>query len=393
MFDVRSHPERLAPANGPIENRYPLGLLRPRGSCHVFARAPTAGAFRRKRFSSLTLPMTIFVRCVWAVCLSLCVFTGRAAESSRPVAIIFDTDMDSDCDDAAALAMLHALADRGEVRILATTVSSKHAWAVPCTDAINTYFGRPALPIGAPKGAGPREQGSKYAKQIAAEFPHDLRTTSEAPDATEIYRKVLAAEPDGSVVIVTVGDLTNLRYLIESKADAISPLDGIALVRKKVRQWVCMGSRYPADLDPKPWGNFKPDPESTVRAITGWPTLITFTGGGDFANLVATGKRLGELPKNNPVRRVYELYFDGEAKDRHSADLISVHIAARGAGKPWKLVKEGYNFIFPDGRHEWRLTPDNPLHEYVSALADGIQPSAVIAEMNALIMHQPRASR
>jgi hypothetical protein len=329
------------------------------------------------------------IRRLTIACLSWFTLAAIAAEPRRPVAIIFDTDMDSDCDDAAALAMLHALADRGEVKILATTVSSQHAWSVPCTDAINTYFGRPDIPIGAPKGPGPKEQGSRYAKQIAAEFAHDLRSTEAAPDATTIYRKTLAAQPDGSVVIVTVGDVTNLRYLLESKADDVSPLDGVELVRTKVKHWVCMGSRYPADLDPKPWGNFKLDPDSTVKAIAGWPTLITFTGGGDFANLVATGQRLRELPANNPVRRVYELYFGGEAKDRHSADLISVLVAARGTGAPWKLVKEGHNFIFPDGRHEWRAMPDDPRHEYISALAEGTDPAAVITEMNTLIMHLP----
>jgi hypothetical protein len=335
----------------------------------------------------LTRPL-VLVCLVW-----LAVGKLLPAQPRVPVAIIFDTDMDSDCDDAAALAMLHALADRGEVKILATTVSSLHAWSVPCTDAINTYFGRPDLPIGAPKKPGPKEQGSRYAKQIAAEFPHDLRSTDAAPDATTVYRQVLAGQPDNSVVIVTVGDVTNLRYLLEAKADAVSPLDGAALARQKVKQWVCMGSRYPADLDPKPWGNFKLDPDSTVKAIAGWPVRITFTGGGDFANLVATGRRLVELPAKNPVRRVYELYFGGEARDRHSADLISVLVAARGTGAPWKLVKGGHNFIFPDGRHEWRTTPDDPRHEYISALAEGVNPAAVIAEMNTLIMHLPATKR
>ncbi|HEY1109145.1 MAG TPA: hypothetical protein VGE76_10950 [Opitutaceae bacterium] len=321
------------------------------------------------------------------------VLLARAAWAAAPVSVIFDTDMDSDCDDAAALAMLHALADRGEVRILATPVSTKHTWSAPCTDAINTYFGRPDLPIGAPKKTGPAPQGSKYAKQIAAEFPHDLVSTEAAPDATEVYRRCLAAAEDASVVVVTVGDLTNLRYLLESPADALSPLTGVELVRKKVRWWVCMGSRYPADLDPKPWGNFKMDPESTVRAVAGWPTAITFTGGGDFANLVAVGKRLSELPAKNPVRRAYELYFGGKAQDRHSADLISVYIAARGTGAPWSLVKHGYNFIFPDGRHEWRTDSDNPRQDYISALASGVTPAAVIAEFDALVSHVPAAQR
>src|SRR5688500_9929783 len=87
---------------------------------------------------------------------------GQAAE---PLPTVFDTDLDSDCDDAGALALLHTLADRGEAKILATTVSSKHPWAAACVDGINTYHGRPDIPIGVPKGSGPKEQGSRFARQ------------------------------------------------------------------------------------------------------------------------------------------------------------------------------------------------------------------------------------
>lgn len=318
---------------------------------------------------------------------------GVLVHAGPTVPVIFDTDMDSDCDDAGALAILHALADKGEARILATMVSSKHPWSAPCVDAINTYFGRPDLPIGIPKGPGAIEQGSKYAKQIAAEFPHDVPSGDAAPDATPIYRKLLAAEPDASVTIVTVGDLTNLRYLLESKPDAASPLAGPELVKRKVKSWVCMGTRYPSDLDPKKWGNFKPDADSTVKAISGWPTLITFTGGGEFADSLATGARLSTLPTNNPVRRVYELYFGGKCKNRHSADQIAVMISVRGTGTPWKVARGGYNHIFSNGTHEWRNAPNNPMQEYVSALADGLKPASVADQMQELMLHLPRRQR
>jgi hypothetical protein len=71
-----------------------------------------------------------------------------------PVKIIFDTDMDTNADDAGALAMLHALADAGEVEILATVVSSHYPFSAAVVDVINTYYGRPDLPIGVPKGPG-----------------------------------------------------------------------------------------------------------------------------------------------------------------------------------------------------------------------------------------------
>ena len=46
------------------------------------------------------------------------------ATAGEPPAVIFDTDMGSDCDDAGALAILNALADAGEVRILGVVFSS-----------------------------------------------------------------------------------------------------------------------------------------------------------------------------------------------------------------------------------------------------------------------------
>src|SRR5688500_3048262 len=70
--------------------------------------------------------------------------SARAAEPAPrgPVKVIFDTDMDSDCDDVGALGMLHALADLGECEILATVVSSRSDGAAACVDAINTVYGR-----------------------------------------------------------------------------------------------------------------------------------------------------------------------------------------------------------------------------------------------------------
>ena len=63
--------------------------------------------------------------------------------------VIFDTDLGADVDDAGAVAVLHALADLGEAEILAMGLSVKHPWSAPCLDALNTYYGRPDIPIGA----------------------------------------------------------------------------------------------------------------------------------------------------------------------------------------------------------------------------------------------------
>jgi len=80
--------------------------------------------------------------------LLFCPMGLNGAETDVP-AVIFDTDMGSDCDDAGALAVLHSLADAGEVKILGVVFSSgKNRYGVRTCDAINTYYGRGDLPLG-----------------------------------------------------------------------------------------------------------------------------------------------------------------------------------------------------------------------------------------------------
>ncbi|HEX8310410.1 MAG TPA: hypothetical protein VF614_03765, partial [Chthoniobacteraceae bacterium] len=56
------------------------------------------------------------------------------------------------------------------------------------------------------------------------------------PDAVALYRETLAKQPDGSIVVLAVGPLRNLANLLKSRPDKASPLDGAALVAKKVKQ-------------------------------------------------------------------------------------------------------------------------------------------------------------
>lgn len=275
--------------------------------------------------------------------------------AAAPVPILFDTDMDTDCDDAGALAMLHVLADRGEATILATVVSSRFRWSVPCVAAINRYYGRPDLPIGAPKseGADTGRRGSRYARQISEAFPTKFKDNDDAPAATEVYRRIMAGQPDGSVVIVTVGYLTNLRDLLATQPDRWSSLNGPDLIRRKVKQWVCMGGRYPRHLDPGVFGNFKPDPAAAETAVRDWPGPIMFTGLGDD---IHTGVRLRTTATNNPARRAYELYLGGHPT-RPSWDPIAVLYAVRSGAEFWEVRTSGHNHLFANGTNEWRDGP------------------------------------
>ena len=70
--------------------------------------------------------------------------TASPPEPQAPagVPIILDTDIGTDVDDAGALAMLHALAGRGEARILAVMSSNRNPWSGAAIDVISTCHRR-----------------------------------------------------------------------------------------------------------------------------------------------------------------------------------------------------------------------------------------------------------
>jgi len=301
--------------------------------------------------------------------------------------------MESDVDDVGALALLHALADNGEANILATVVCSLNPWAVPTVDAVNTYFNRPDIPIGAVKNLGVY-RNSKYAKIISEEFPQDVGLGENAEDAITLYRRLLAEQPDSSVIIVTVGYLTNLSYLLQSSPDKYSSLTGAELVQKKVKHLVCMGGRYPYHQNYDKWGNFKPDPESVIDVASHWPTKIIFTGGGAFADLMKTGKTPFHYDLlSNPVSRAYDIYLKGWRDWHHSADLIAVYVAVRGWEEFFVLNTVGYNHIFEDGTLMWRLQPNDPRHNYINELKEGIDPGHVAKVFDDLMVQSIRSEK
>ncbi len=298
-----------------------------------------------------------------SILLLILAFPAVAAPEERrvPVDIIFDTDMDSDCDDLAALAILHALADRKEARILATGVSTKNPSSAMCLEAINTFYGRAELPVGAPRGKGP-EKGSKYARQIAGAFPHRLKSAEDAPEAVRLYRDILSKAPDQSVTIVTVGYLNNIANLLKLPAEG-GQASGMDLIKAKVKEWVCMGGNFvgePARDDLKLGNNnFTFDKESSLYAVENWPVRLVFVGReiGSVPSGLKAGAKLKTLREPHPIRMGYELYFGGEAKDRHVADPTTVLYAVRGPGEFWRMSPPGKMNLHADMTFEWQADP------------------------------------
>jgi inosine-uridine nucleoside N-ribohydrolase len=314
------------------------------------------------------------------------------AAMATAVKIILDTDMSGDADDAGALAVVHKLADFGECELLACVVNGRDAdkACAATIAAINTYYGRPAIPIGTYQGPKVQPTKSGYTAGVREEFPDSGRLDNEMPRALDVYRAALAAAPDGGVTIVSIGFLMNLRDLLESPPDAVSPLGGVELARQKVDRIVVMGGQFPAS-DPKNgeynFAAFQAGPD-TQFVVENWPTPILFTGF-EIGEKIVTGTTLPRTPAANPVRRAYELY--NKCEGRASWDQSAVLAAVRPPERYWNLSGEGRCVVAIDGTNTW--SDERRGHEYLVPRAANADLAAVIDDLMTLPPRESQQSR
>lgn len=327
-----------------------------------------------------------------AVCVSVCVAVA-AGSAAEPVRVIFDTDMHTDCDDVGALAVLHAFADEGRARVVGTIHTAPAPQGPACLDAINTYYGRGRTPVGrldwASYPTNPRYDyyrnavrhietaGSDYVAAIAAEFPRTQPDGHAYEDGVSLYRRLLAAADDQSLVICAVGQLQGLARLLDSPADAFSPLPGDQLVTAKVRMLVSMGSgTWPSGKDGFNW---RCDMQSAERVLNAWPTALVVMPHGED---VLTGGQLVKLGNPaNPVRRAYDIYVKHENKLRSSWDQCAMYYAVAGPGVLFKEMR-GHRLRYDGstGEHEWVPDPHSK-HVYLKQVASSAKIAGVIEEL------------
>ena len=175
---------------------------------------------------------------------------GKKPAAEAPLAVIMETDLGNDVDDALALDLLYKYMDAGKIRLLAVNLNKNGDAPAEYADILNTWYGYPDIPIGIIRDGADCETDAavNYAKAVVdlkdadgnPLFARSHPGYADYPEAVTLYRKLLAAEPDASVVIASVGFSTNLIRLLETPADDISPLNGKELVAKKVKLLVTM---------------------------------------------------------------------------------------------------------------------------------------------------------
>lgn len=319
-------------------------------------------------------------------CIALCLLLLSCSQQPK-VSVILDTDIAPDYDDVGAMALLHAFADKGEVKILATISCNAYETTAPTLSVLNTYFKRPEIPIGIVRAEKPREacrQG--WAQFIRAKYPHRLKSNADALEAVSLYRKILSEQPDSSVTVVTIGFFTNLADLLDSPGDALSPLTGMELVSKKVKLLVSMAARMDANTTSGHEFNVYVDAQATRKVFAEWPTPILLSGF-EIGAKILTGTRLianNEI-QNSPVKDAFKIALekDNNTLGRNSWDQTAVLVAVRGWEPYFGLRKVNFE-IQDDGTNV--LVPG----EKLMYLTEKMPPEETAKIIEDLMMHQPR---
>ena len=248
-----------------------------------------------------------------AVCL-----LANVGFAARPV--IFDTDMGNDIDDALALAMLHALSDRGECELIGVTLTNANPAAVPYIRMIDRFYGRGDLPVGAAIKA--LKDGAQDGYMAAALRAMPAESSAPAEAAPALLRRLLANARE-KVVIVQTGFSTNLAALLDSP-------DGVALAKEKVALVVAMAGNF---ADGAPEYNVKIDVASARAVFERWPTPIVFSGfeiGRDLLYPADSIEHDFSYARPHPIAESYRAYHK-MPYDRPTWDLTAVLQAVRPA--------------------------------------------------------------
>jgi hypothetical protein len=261
--------------------------------------------------------------------------TLLAFSPPQPSPSTLDDDYNTDVASVGGCALFQAFSRRGEISPIASVIDTSLSYAPAVQSALNTFSGKPALPIG--QTTTVIGIGSLWGTYVKNEFPNT--PPSPVPDAVITYRAALNSAAAGSVVMVSMGFLTCLAGLLASGSnyggDGILST-GLQLVTSKVLLCVIMGGNYdttgevttiyPGNAE----HNFALDPVDAAYVVSNWPSAVPviFSGFEVGFSILGVGASLQNQPVNSPYRAAY--IQAGQTGGRPGWNETAVLIQARG---------------------------------------------------------------
>ena len=207
---------------------------------------------------------------------------------ASPQRVLVTSDSTSDIDDLQCFLQLLALHIRGEINLIGWCVTGSNPH-VPAVYAAICASRGVSIPIAAYQGSD-RITTASWADAAYTAFGL-TKTQASFPAPQPFLRSTLAAQPNGSVVMLMIGPLQEDAALLQSAADTYSPLTGSALVAAKCIRYVFEGGylaggsaynltqapaagAYVFSNNPVPiWVSSDENGTGTTTAIGGNPTL------------------------------------------------------------------------------------------------------------------------
>ena len=270
--------------------------------------------------------------------------------------VILDTDIGSSTDDLFALEMLHYYEQNGVCRLLGVIVDREGVDNAACVDVMNNYFGDGSTPIALVcKGIeGPKVwidyHTMPYYTQPNNEpmFRRSISDYTTLLDGWQLYRKLLAEQPDGSVSICSIGFLTSLAQLLASEADKYSPLTGVELVRKKVKCIYLQGGVF-GDAEESDF-NFAQGIQFALDFFRLWPQEV---------DMVFSPMEVGQAIEYKPEQVISDISWT----DYHPIKQVYMTCDCNTGQRMWDLMPiinavEGETLFTFSKRGTVSLTPD-----------------------------------
>ena len=261
--------------------------------------------------------------------------------------LIIDTDIGGDCDDAGALALANIFKNEGLIDLLGMTFTTSTPYGPASISAINRFYGNDDIEIASTSRKHFCDINvNPFQKELALSFPnkyYDERTKQLKPceDAIKLLRRKLANATYKSVTFVCIGQLNNVSDLLDSSADEYSLLNGVELVKNKVKEFVIMGGLFKTkddDIDFDAEYNIVTDIKSARNFIKKVPTKVTFLDYKVGYKIKTGATLLKENNTDNPVTVAYQIFQNAP---RESWDLLTTWFAIFGEDDMFKISEEG----------------------------------------------------
>lgn len=249
---------------------------------------------------------------------------NEGAEIARlqPHFVILDYDWWTDVDDVVAARLAAWAHTENKWTVLAAGISTTFNDGAPSLDGFLASEGITGIPIGVPKTA--------HTPTGSPPFQATMRTRTAAfVDPERVYRNAVVeyrtalAESDGNVDLVVTGFLNNIQELMNSPADAISPLTGSELITYKVRFMYLMGGQYPSGIE----HNFAHSAIARAAAndvVANFPRPILYSGYEVGASVVSGGNLAGTQASDILAQAMLD---HGSASGRPSWDPMTTLLA------------------------------------------------------------------